>query len=90
MSRSISENEAYDRSNALENRVVGLVSDGEIGSKAVSFNTETWDYVALSSDSQRLAYTSWDEYYARRYLNVVDIEMGETTQKLQLIKQLSF
>lgn len=97
ISRSISENETYDRGNALENRVIGLVSDGELGSKAVGFHTETWDYVvladlpevtpdnyvALSSDNQRLAYTAWDEYYARRYLNVMDIETGETTTFFQ-------
>ena len=79
--------------NTLECKVVGLVSDGGAGSKAVCFNTETWDYIvlmelpevtpdnfaAISSNNKMLAYTTWDDYYTRRYLKVVDIETNETT-----------
>lgn len=58
-----------------EHRVTGLLSDGEGGSAAVCFDTETWDdtklmalpevtpdnYAALSPDNQKLAYTTWEE-----------------------------
>lgn len=75
-----------------ENRVVGLVSDGANGSVVVCFDSETWEYtdlislpevtpdnfVALSGDNQKLAYTTWDEFFARRYLKIYDFKTAET------------
>ena len=76
------------------NRVVGLISDGKGGSRAVCFDCDTWkstelmdlpkvtpdNYVALSPDSKKLAYTTWDDDYARRYLVVYDNESCETIE----------
>lgn len=78
--------------NETINRVVGLVKDGGNGSKAVVYDTDTWEYeiiavlpnvtpdnyAALSSDNRKLAYTTWDDHYTRRYVKILDIENQET------------
>lgn len=72
--------------------VVGLLPNKTAGSDLVIYPTETWDPVtiltlpdvtpdndaAVSEDGRRIAYTTWDEGYIRRYLKVLDTSTGET------------
>ena len=83
----------YETESSPLNRVIGLLSDNNGGSIVVSYNTETWDYqvimylpevtpdnyVALSNDNNKLAYTIWSENYTIRYLNIVDMTTGNIT-----------
>lgn len=69
------------------NCVAGLLYDGDRGSNFVIYDTETWkstvlmhltdvtpdNYGAISGDSNYIAYTKWDEGYARRYLEVYSV-----------------
>jgi hypothetical protein len=71
--------------------VIGLIGDGNGGSKVVAYNTDTWDYatirnlqdvspdnyVALSANGEFLAYTTWDEDFVRRYLVCLNIRSGK-------------
>lgn len=73
-------------------RVVGLLSDGNGGSVAVAYDTDTWEYeviqelpdvtpdnyAALSADDTKLAYTTWSDSYTVRYVEVLDRQTGET------------
>lgn len=73
-------------------RVVGLLSDGNGGSVAVAYDTDTWEYeviqelpdvtpdnyAALSADDTKLAYTTWSDSYTIRYVEVLDMQTGET------------
>ncbi len=73
------------------NCVAGLLDDGDGGSNFVIYDTETWkptvlmslpdvtsdNYVAISSDRNYIAYTKWDEGYARRYLEVYSVTDGK-------------
>ncbi len=73
-------------------RVVGLLSDGKGGSVAVAYDTDTWEYevlqvlpdvtpdnyAALSADDTKLAYTTWSDSYTIRYVEVLDMQTGET------------
>lgn len=72
--------------------VVGLLPNENAGSDLVIYPTETWEPVtvltlpdvtpdndaAVSGDGRRIAYTTWDEGYIRRYLKVLDTSTGET------------
>ena len=72
--------------------VVGLLSDGNGGSVAVAYDTDTWEYeviqelpdvtpdnyAALSADDTKLAYTTWSDSYTIRYVEVLDMQTGET------------
>lgn len=73
------------------NCVAGLLDDGDGGSNFVIYDADTWkstvlmslpdvtpdNYGAISSDSNYIAYTKWDEGYARRYLEVYSVPDGE-------------
>lgn len=79
-------------------RVVGLLSDGNGGSVAVAYDTDTWEYeviqalpdvtpdnyVALSADDTKLAYTTWSDSYTIRYVEVLDMQTGETRAFLMI------
>lgn len=81
---------AYDLE--MTDAVVGLLPDGKEGSCLVVYDTDTWasakflelpdvtpdNYAAISRDGKYVAYTSWDEFYVRRYLNVYETETGKT------------
>ncbi len=74
------------------NCVAGLLSNNKDGSSFVIYNTKTWkpavlmnlpevspdNYGAISADGNYIAYTRWDEYYARRYVEVYTVPDGKT------------
>ena len=41
------------------------------------------NFVVLSRDNQKLAYTTWDEGFARRYLKINDYQTEETTDNFR-------
>ena len=65
------------------------------------YPTETWDPVtiltlpdvtpdndaAVSEDGRRIAYTTWDEGYIRRYLKVLDTSTGKHTRSIETHRQ---
>lgn len=77
---------------AYEDCVVGLLPDDQTGSYAVLYYTSDWtyeillelpdvtpdNYAAVSNDGKYLAYTTWDDLFARRYLKLYNFESGET------------
>ena len=79
---------------ALSDCVVGLMSDGNQGSRVVIYDTETWtcrdlldlpnvtpdNYAAVTSDGRYIAYTTWCDSYTCRYLKILDTQNGETTE----------
>lgn len=64
--------------------VVGLLSDGDVGSKLIVYTTDTWtpsellelpdvtpdNYAAISNNGKYVAITTWSSDYSRRYLMV--------------------
>ncbi len=96
----LSEAESEDNSvggGEILNRVVGLVNDGENGSKVLLYDTDTWEYeivaalpdvtpdnyAALSSNNKKLAYTTWNSDYTKRYVKVYDRDKQETADYLK-------
>lgn len=96
-----SESESYNDVSAVAEpvgRVVGLLSDGNGGSVAVAYDTDTWEYeviqelpnvtpdnyAALSADDTKLAYTTWSDSYTIRYVEVLDMQTGETRAFLMI------
>lgn len=85
--------------NMPQNRVVGLLSDGISGSKAVCYNTKNWEpfvlaelpdvtsdnYASLSPNGTKLAYTTWSEDNSRRYLKILDLETLKTISYLDMM-----
>ena len=71
---------------------VGLLPDGNQGSRVVIYDTDTWNYqdlmdlpdvtpdnyAAVTSDGKYIAYTDWSEAYTRRYLRIYNTETGKT------------
>lgn len=80
------------QSETFINCVAGLLNNGKGGSNFVVYNTKTWNpvvllnlldvspdnYGAISSDGNYTAYTRWDEYFTRRYLEVYTVPDGKT------------
>ena len=79
--------------------VIGLVANDTGGSDVVLFNTHTWiptilikcadvtadNYVAISCNGNYIAYTTWDEHFARRYLKILDMASGGETSYFENI-----
>lgn len=77
----------------LGNCVVGLLSDGKQGSRVVLYDTETWNYrdlldlpdvtpdnyAAVTPNGRYVAYTTWEDTYNCRYLNIFDMQTQKTT-----------
>lgn len=87
-------NFSVDTDGGKSNILTGLIENPSGGSYVVSYDADSWNYevvaelddvlpdnyAAISSDGKKLAYTTWDNGYVRRYLVVVDTETGERTE----------